>query len=157
MKKILLTIPMIMFLMMTVFALDYSITGDRKTKTTYYTEKVSFDAWHDDGRESVYNPLTKEWSRGLKSQGKGIFIYSYDLNNSYGDYKRTLNLNLKEIYSYNYGNYVYSVNEANGIYWVKGNLPITLKTTVSYWYYRNGRVSISTPYIYIGNLAVSEK
>ena len=158
-KYMLLAIPILgLFLMCSVMASDFSITGDRNTQVTLYTERISFDAWHSDGRAVELNPVTNKWSRGLEPQGKGSFMYSYDLNNSYGDYRKVINLKLKEVSSSEFGNWVYSSNKATGTYWIKGSMPLQLKDIVfNYRYNKLTKiVYISTPYLNT-NLIVNNK
>lgn len=146
MKKQILIIPMLLLLTMTVFAFDYSITGDKVVKTTCYDEKTSFDAWHNDAI-----------SEKKLSQGEGTLTYVYDTKKLCGNSRITLNLNLKETYSYNYGDWAYSVNKATGTYWVKGILPVKVDTTVSYWYNKiTGDTYIYTPYL-VSNLISKNK
>jgi len=158
-KKYLVVAPLLgLLLICSVLASDYSITGDREDNNVYRIERVSFDSWHNDGRDSVFNPVTNKGSKGLLPQGRGSFMYSYTMNNSYGDYRKVITLNLIEEYSYDYGNWIYSYNTATGTYWVKGSAPIRLKDVViDYWYNKEtGRVSISTPYLYTGLITTNK-
>lgn len=137
-------------LVIPIMALDYSITGDKYSNTSNSIEKVSFDAWHGNGRASVYNPKTNKWSKGLSPQGKGTLLYSYEYKNSSGtDYRRTINLNLDETSIVNYGDWIKSVNLASGTIWNIGNKPIRLEN-VSFVYRYNintKEVFIESPYL----------
>jgi len=131
----LFAIPLLALLLIcSVMASNYSITGVSNTNT----EKVSFNAWHSDGRAST------SCSRGLAPQGQGSFGYTFSSGNS----REVLNLNLVETSEIQMDSWTYVTATGSGTHWFQGSMPVSVRNIpVSYWFNSaTGQAVVQTPY-----------
>lgn len=136
--KYLLAIPMLLLLMMSVLASDFSVRG-KMENPSYNGMKLTakFSGWHDDGKA----PTCNRWwcSKGQPPQGQSTL----ELMAINQDIRMTLNLILDES-SVTFNNNKFTIiNNVRGTFWVKGEKPIQFTDVLTYVYDVNlGKVTI---------------